>query len=533
MMVRVLTYLTALVVLMALPTSGQFQEPRQNAPVQAQYWVGAANGTLTAEKNLGALSTGLVLNTSGTPSAYAGTSCTNQFPRSLSASGAGTCATVSLTADVTGTLQVANGGTNTTSWTVGSVVFAGASGTALTQDNANLFWDDTDNQLRIGPSHTATGGQLDVVSGTSTANAIEFVAAFGAAFGIDFRANKARGTPASPTIVTTGDDLLAITARGYDGTNYRDSSQIVFSTTGTVNGTQVPGRILFKTATGGSTTTRFAIEDAYAAAFGNIAANIAAMTEDGTAAVFTIGGTGDTGGILELATSKTLANNDFLGSVAFSAADNTLGGGGLDKRLALINAQVKGSTANDRGADLIFQTKPDGGGAGLSERLRIDSGGTLILGTGQLAFPATQTPSSGVNTLDDYEESTFTPIIGGVGGQTGQTYDIQIGRYVKIGRFVYVYGQVRFTAKGTITGAVMLGGLPFTVEAGHIGQVPVHWVSLATTWVSIDANPSPSSTFATLAGAQTAATNNDTGLATADLNDTSRFDFAFSYRATE
>lgn len=65
------------------------------APANAQYWVGAADGTLSAEKNLGALSTGLVINTSGVPSAYAGTSCTNQFPRSLSASGAATCASVS------------------------------------------------------------------------------------------------------------------------------------------------------------------------------------------------------------------------------------------------------------------------------------------------------------------------------------------------------------------------------------------------------------------------------------------------------
>lgn len=66
------------------------------APNDAQYWVGAADGTLTAEKNLGALSTGLVVNTAGTPSAYAGTSCINQFPRSLNASGAATCNSIAI-----------------------------------------------------------------------------------------------------------------------------------------------------------------------------------------------------------------------------------------------------------------------------------------------------------------------------------------------------------------------------------------------------------------------------------------------------
>lgn len=44
------------------------------APTDAQYWVGAPNGTLSAEKDLSALSTGLVKNTAGTPStAVAGT----------------------------------------------------------------------------------------------------------------------------------------------------------------------------------------------------------------------------------------------------------------------------------------------------------------------------------------------------------------------------------------------------------------------------------------------------------------------------
>lgn len=64
------------------------------SPADAVYWVGAANGTLSAEHNLGALSTGLVLNTAGTPSIYAGATCTNQVVRMLSASGAATCVTL-------------------------------------------------------------------------------------------------------------------------------------------------------------------------------------------------------------------------------------------------------------------------------------------------------------------------------------------------------------------------------------------------------------------------------------------------------
>jgi hypothetical protein len=59
-------------------------------------------------------------------------------------------AQVALTTDVTGVLPVANGGTGTsTAFTAGSVVFAGASG-VYAQDNANFFWDDTNNRLGIG-----------------------------------------------------------------------------------------------------------------------------------------------------------------------------------------------------------------------------------------------------------------------------------------------------------------------------------------------------------------------------------------------
>jgi hypothetical protein len=86
--------------------------PGGGAPVDAQYWTGAAHVDLSAEKNLGALATGLVINTAGVPSAYGGTSCTNQFPRSLSASGAATCATVANT-DLASAIITVNGETCT------------------------------------------------------------------------------------------------------------------------------------------------------------------------------------------------------------------------------------------------------------------------------------------------------------------------------------------------------------------------------------------------------------------------------------
>jgi len=55
-----------------------------------------------------------------------------------------------VTPGVTGTLPVANGGTNTsTAFTAGSVVFAGSGGT-YTQNNSNFFWNNTTKYLGIG-----------------------------------------------------------------------------------------------------------------------------------------------------------------------------------------------------------------------------------------------------------------------------------------------------------------------------------------------------------------------------------------------
>lgn len=78
-------------------------------------------------------------------------------------------AQISLTTGITGVLPVVNGGTNRSSWTAGSVVFVGAGGTSLTQDNANFFWDDTNNFLGIGlsnPSHSFDVNKDPGVAGT-------------------------------------------------------------------------------------------------------------------------------------------------------------------------------------------------------------------------------------------------------------------------------------------------------------------------------------------------------------------------------
>lgn len=84
--------------------------------------------------------------------------------------------------------------------------------------------------------------------------------------------------------------------------------------------------------------------------------------------------------------------------------------------------------------------------------------------SGQLAFPATQNPSSDPNTLDDYEEGTFTPTVVSSGGGT-PTYAFQIGRYTKVGNRCHFDINVQLASTGTLAaGNVTVAGLPFTVK---------------------------------------------------------------------
>lgn len=91
---------------------------------------------------------------------------------------------------------------------------------------------------------------------------------------------------------------------------------------------------------------------------------------------------------------------------------------------------------------------------------------------GAIAFPAVQVPSSGANTLDDYEEglaasgASWTPTLLFGGAATGMTYGANTrgGWYTKVGRIVTVVGRFTLTAKGSSTGTATITGLPFAAH---------------------------------------------------------------------
>ena len=146
-------------------------------------------------------------------------------------------------------------------------------------------------------------------------------------------------------------------------------------------------------------------------------------------------------------------------------------------------SDIDGSAATPaiRGTDAntgIFFPAADtiGFATGGSERMRLNSTGALVLAGGStsasgigITFPATQSASSDANTLDDYEEGTWTPVVTSASGSI-TTVGAVSGVYTKIGNVLVAEFTITITTNGTGAGSIFASGLPFAATANaYIG----------------------------------------------------------------
>ena len=118
--------------------------------------------------------------------------------------------------------------------------------------------------------------------------------------------------------------------------------------------------------------------------------------------------------------------------------------------------------------DLVrFSSSNDG-----SARMHFRNATMASNGTG-ITFPASQYASTDANTLDDYEEGTWTPTLSFNGSSTGITYGTQTAQYIKIGSTVFVNMYLYLSNKGTATGQAEINGFPFTAKAGIDFFIPL------------------------------------------------------------
>ena len=126
------------------------------------------------------------------------------------------------------------------------------------------------------------------------------------------------------------------------------------------------------------------------------------------------------------------------------------------------NLKVKDGGTIGSASDADAITIASDGKVTLAETVTVSKG---------IKFPATQVASTDANTLDDYEEGTFTPVIRG--STTAGTYELNTsfddGFYQKVGRVVTV--RVVVALAGSITGGgtdnYIISGLPFNYDVSH------------------------------------------------------------------
>ena len=185
-------------------------------------------------------------------------------------------------------------------------------------------------------------------------------------------------------------------------------------------------------------------------------------------------GTTSPGAILHTASTsdgyKLLADDTTNNRTLGIYSDSTIG-----KLIAVNNARSSWTPIGIDGSNVQFLIN------GI-EKARIDSSGRLLVGTvtgnanggvlqlsSGITFPATAAAASDANTLDDYEEGTWTPTQGA--GLTVVGTFSSGGHYTKVGRQVTVQGYVAgSTSVAAATSSILCGGLPFVAKTAALAQ---------------------------------------------------------------
>jgi hypothetical protein len=171
----------------------------------------------------------------------------------------------------------------------------------------------------------------------------------------------------------------------------------------------------------------------------------------------------------------------------------------------------------DTNTGIVFGTDTVGVSTGGVQRTTVDSSGRLLVGVGSananggilqltsgITFPATAVAASDANTLDDYEEGTWTPEMADAftGGNTAASYTAVYGDYVKIGRLVYVSAKVVYPVTTGMTSAneIFIRNLPFVAAVGQAQCYGAVFVSGLTypagyTFVQAWLNPNDANTI--------------------------------------
>jgi hypothetical protein len=348
-------------------------------------------------------------------------------------------------------------GGSITGATAGSVLFAGTAG-VLQQDNAQFFWDDTNNRLGLG---TATPGSKLDVTGTADieqlsirANATQNlylaqfyntsnlgVLAIGAAGGIE----RPAAVAGDLVITNLGANSVLIGTNGTEKVRVESGGNVGIGTTGPLARLDVERTTAGVGLRVGGTSTgiRMRLDGSTS---GELGITVPAAVTTHTLTLPAVQGA-----------ANTTLKNDGAGALSWSAVD--LGTSAITGTLPIANGGTGASSAQAAINALA--------GAVTDNRVLRGDGTNVVLG--QIDDPAFFTSGANATStlpglIPTYAKGDFDPTVIDAGGAG----DISVGptnafaRYTKIGSLCYVEFSTSLT---TITGTISLSGtLPFAAK---------------------------------------------------------------------
>jgi hypothetical protein len=177
---------------------------------------------------------------------------------------------------------------------------------------------------------------------------------------------------------------------------------------------------------------------------------------------------------------STLRGFDILSGAGLAGAYNTayLSGNCYFNGTNWIYKATSASALQEFGSGFIWKIAPSGTAGNaitFTQALTLNTNGALVLQGGNtsasgvgVAFPATQSASSDANTLDDYEEGTWTPNANF--GWTDSGTVTRTGTYTKVGRQVFVTVKIAASGGGSVSMSLAnISNLPFTAANATVG----------------------------------------------------------------
>jgi|9_EtaG_2_1085328.scaffolds.fasta_scaffold03688_4 hypothetical protein len=236
------------------------------------------------------------------------------------------------------------------------------------------------------------------------------------------------------------------------------------------------------------------------------------------------------GSTLTIDSGATITNSGTANGFGVAADDISAGDGAINLTTTSGNITIDAQAGD---SDIIFKGT-DGSSDITALTIDMSDAGILNVKSG-IKFPATQVASSDDNTLDDYEVGTFTPVLGGAGGTSGQTYGLQGGNYVKIGDRVFIDANTSLQVKGTITGNLQVQGLPFTSKNNSAYRASashsyIHSWSASTNETMINSLIYENSAVISIGESEVDGNEAWQALTTSQVNDASEINTSINYR---